>query len=140
MTNKAYPWMYGHLKFSIPEEGEEGFIEDISDPSLGVMTVLTNVDVPSPSSGASPDTTLCSNCSNQTNSGTEVKNDIPVVDLKAKDEVLYAEQMWERAFINDNGYFQLENLATGAVFTACKVDASEYRDCELEGLHWVSRY
>ena len=115
MENKAFRWIYAQNSWTIPEEGEEGFIEEKSEESLGVLTVIK------------PDTLD--------------ENDIPTIELKPRDGILLNEQLWVRSMICDNGYFTLENTSTGAVLTACDGPWSkikEYRASELEGLHWVS--
>ena len=117
MENKAFRWIYAQNSWTIPKEGEEGFIEEKSEESLGVLTVIKDDSVDG--------------------------NDIPIIELKPRDGILLNEQLWVRSMICDNGYFTLENTSTGAVLTACDGPWSkikEYRASELEGLHWVSTY
>ena len=65
------------------------------------------------------------------------KNNIPIIEPKAKDDMLLIDQIWLRTFVNDNGYFTLENQESGAVLTASSCP-KKYKNSELEGLHWVS--
>ena len=145
LQNKAYSWMYGDVSWNIPKEGEEGFIEDRSDNSLGVMTVMPIQKDPDPSIGAVQDTMICDKCykqatttddtprdtandtpnntpndtSNDTPKQTVDGTDIPVIEVKPKDDILSSEQTWLRTFVTDDGYFTLENPASGAVLTGC---------------------
>ena len=150
LQNKAYSWMYGDVSWNIPKEGEEGFIEDRSDNSLGVMTVMPIKKNPDPSIGAVQDTVICDACYKQAantddtppdtpnDTPDQTVDDVPVIEVKLKDDSLSREQSWLRTFITDDGFFTLENPASGAVLTACHYP--EYRECEMEGLHWVSKY
>ena len=115
LKNKEIQWMYFQHSFTIPEEGEEDYIEEKSEESEGVMTVIKD--------------------------DTADENDVPIIQLKPKNDLLSHEQMWVRTFINDNGHFTLENPASGAVLTACYgpwSNIKEYRECEYEGINWVS--
>ena len=58
LENKAYPWIYANNSFTIPEEGEEGFIEEKSEESLGVLTVIKDDTVDDNASDTSEDTLL----------------------------------------------------------------------------------
>ena len=107
--------MYFQNSFSIPDEGEEGYIEEKSENSEGVMTVIKG--------------------------DTGDENEVPIIQLKPKNDLFSHEQMWVRSMICDNGYFTLENPSSGAVFHACYGPWSkikEYRECEYEGINWVS--
>ena len=106
--------MYFQNSFSIPDEGEEGYIEEKSENSEVVMTVIKG--------------------------DTGDENEVPIIQLKPKNDLFSHEQMWVRSMICDNGYFTLENPSSGAVFTACYGPWSkikEYRECEYEGINWV---
>ena len=115
LKNKEIQWMYFQNSFSIPDEGEEGYIEEKSENSEGVMTVIKG--------------------------DTGDENEVPIIQLKPKNDLFSHEQMWVRSMICDNGYFTLENPSSGAVFTACYgpwSNIKEYRECEYEGINWVS--
>ena len=166
LQNKAYNWMYGDVSWNIPNEGEEGYIEDRADP-LRVMTVMPIIKVKSPAPSIEPqrDEELCILCDNKVNNtgdtitdstdttdntadnttnditnDTTNDTDIPIIELKAKEDSLLNEQLWLRTFIRDDGFFTLENETTGAQLTACRLDVPEYKPSELEGLHWVSTF
>ena len=158
--------MYGDVSWNIPNEGEEGYIEDRADPSLGVMTVMPIIKVksPAPSIEAQRDEALCLLCDNKVNNtgdtitdstdsnttdstndttndtSNDTADDIPIIEVKSKEDSLLNEQLWLRTFIRDDGFFTLENEATGAQLTACRLDMPEYKPSELEGLHWVSTF
>ena len=153
LQNKAYSWMYGDVSWNIPKEGEEGLIEDRSDDSLGVMTVMPIKKDPDPSTGPVQDTVICDSCYKQATKTDDTSNDTtndsngspndtvdetPVIQVKPKDDTLSSEQTWLRTFITDDGYFTLENPESGAALIAYHYP--EYRECEMEGLHWVSKY
>ena len=155
LENKACNWIHADLSWDVPEEGEEGFVEDRSDPSLGVMTVMKKLSKRQTLTKEKYlDSTECEKCGydqsldgpnevttddkNDTNDdSSDDKNDIPIIEVKAKDDMLLIDQIWLRTFVNDNGYFTLENQESGAVLTATSCP-KKYKNSELEGLHWVS--